>query len=98
MATCGEYELEQAIGWGRRATFFAARANGGEEAGVVIRRARSSERKFSQAFLRAAADQQAAALAGCRRLAPILAFEYDEAGFAYYATKRYETSLAEFLE
>jgi serine/threonine protein kinase len=97
MATCGEYELERAIGWGRRATFFIARTNGGGTS-VVIRRARTGERAFSQAFLRAAAEQQAAVGAGCRRLAPILAFECDETGFAFYATERYETSLAEFLE
>jgi hypothetical protein len=98
MAKCGEYELDRAIGWGRRATYFSARANGGGEVSFVIRRARSGERACSQAFLRAAAEQQAAVVAGCRRLAPIHAFECDESGFAYYATARYETSLAEFLE
>ena len=98
MATCGEYELERAIGWGRRGTFFAARASGASESSIVIRRARSGERVFAQAFLRAAAEQQAAVVAGCRRLAPIFAFEFDGRGFAYYATTRYETSLAEFIE
>ncbi len=98
MATCGEYELERAIGWGRRATFFAARASGAVESTIVIRRARSGERAFTQTFLRAAAEQQAAVVAGCRRLAPIFAFEFDGRGFAYYATTRYETSLAEFIE
>ena len=99
MATCGEYELERAIGWGRRATFFAARSSGTTgPAVIVIRRARMVERTHRHAFLRAAAEQQAAVGAGCRRLAPILAFDCDESGFAYYATARYETSLAEFLE
>ena len=99
MATCGEYELEKAIGWGRRATCFAARVSGaGGESTIVIRRARSAERAISQAFFRAAAEQQTAVGAGCRRLAPILSFERDESGFAFYATTRYETSLADFLE
>ena len=99
MATCGEYELERAIGWGRRSTFFSARAaNDRGPSLIVIRRARSGDRAFAQAFLRAAAEQQTAVMAGCRRLAPILAFEHDDAGFAFYATTRYETSLAEFLE
>jgi len=65
---------------------------------VVIRRARTVERTMRHAFLCAAAEQQAAVGAGCRRLAPILSFDCDETGFAYYATARYETSLAEFLE
>lgn len=99
MATCGEYELDRAIGWGRRSTFFSARTTGGTgPAVIVIRRARSVERSLSHAFLRAAAEQQTAVGAGCRRLAPILTFDRDETGFAYYATTRYETSLAEFLE
>lgn len=99
METCGEYKLDRAIGWGRRATFFTARAGeGGGDALIVIRRARSSERGFLQAFLRSAAEQQAAVAAGCRRLAPILAFEVDPFGFAYYATTRFEISLAEFLD
>ncbi|MEQ1851694.1 MAG: hypothetical protein ABMA01_08895, partial [Chthoniobacteraceae bacterium] len=100
MATCGNYELDRAIGWGRRATFFSARAGdgGGGDFLLVIRRARSGERGFSQAFLRSAADQQAAVGAGCRRLAPILSFEVDHCGFAYYATTRFEASLAEFLD
>ncbi len=99
MATCGEYELERAIGWGRRSTFFSARAsNDSGPSLIVIRRARSGDRTFSQDFLRAAAEQQTAVMAGCRRIAPILAFEHDDAGFAFYATTRYETSLAEFLE
>ena len=99
MATCGDYELEAAIGWGRRATFFAARTSGASgPAVIVIRRARMVERAHRHAFLRAAAEQQAAVGAGCRRLAPILAFDCDESGFAFYATARYETSLAEFLE
>ena len=99
MANCGDYELEAAIGWGRRATFFAARTSGAKgPALIVIRRARMVERTHRHAFLRAAAEQQAAVGAGCRRLAPILAFDCDESGFAFYATARYETSLAEFLE
>ncbi len=99
MATCGEYELERAIGWGRRSTFFSARASGnGGSTLVVIRRARSVERSHRHAFLRAAAEQQTAVSAGCRKIAPILAFDCDEAGFAYYATTHFETSLAEFLE
>ncbi len=99
MATCGEYELERAIGWGRRSTFFAARAiDDRGPALIVIRRARSAERIHRHSFLRAAAEQQAAVGAGCRRLAPILAFDCDETGFAFYATTRFETSLAEFLE
>ena len=99
MATCGEYELEAAIGWGRRATFFTARITGAKgPAIVVIRRARIVERAMRHAFLRAAAEQQAAVGAGCRRLAPILGFDCDDSGFAYYATARYETSVAEFLD
>ena len=99
MAKCGEYELDRAIGWGRRSTFFSARAiDDRGPALIVIRRARSGESAISQAFLRAAAEQQTAVAAGCRRIAPILAFERDEAGFPFYATTRYETSLAEFLE
>ena len=99
METCGEYELERAIGWGRRSTFFSARAiNDRGPALIVIRRARTVERNHRHAFLRAAAEQQTAVGAGCRRLAPILAFDCDESGFAFYATTRYETSLAEFLE
>ena len=99
MATCGDYELERAIGWGRRATFFSARMSGAKgPAVIVIRRARMVERAHRHAFLRAAAEQQAAVGAGCRRLAPILGFDCDESGFAFYATARYETSLAEFLE
>jgi len=99
MVTCGEYEIERAIGWGRRATFLAARtASTAGEFKLVIRLARSGERTFSQALLRSAAEQQAAVGAGCRRLAPILAFEIDARGFAYYATTRFETSLADFLD
>ena len=99
METCGEYELDKAIGWGRRSTFFAARAiNDRGPALIVIRRARTAERTHRHAFLRAAAEQQTAVIAGCRRLAPILAFDCDKTGFAFYATARYETSLAEFLE
>ncbi len=99
MATCGDYELDGAIGWGRRATFFAARiAGAGGPATAVVRRARMVEWKFRDAFLRAAAEQQAAVGAGCRRIAPILAFDCDEAGFPFYATARYETSAAEMLE
>src|SRR5205823_5335066 len=82
-----------------RATFFSARASG--RAGnslVVIRRARLAERSFSQNFLRAAAEQQTAVAAGCRRLAPILDFELDETGFAYYATVRYDTSLGDIID
>lgn len=99
MATCGEFELERAIGWGRRSTFFSARAISDRgPALIVIRRARTVERNQRHAFLRAAAEQQTAVGAGCRRLAPILAFDCDETGFAFYATTRFETSLAEFLE
>ncbi len=99
METCGEYELDRAIGWGRRATFFSARAiNDRGPALIVIRRARTVERNQRHAFLRAAAEQQTAVAAGCRKLAPILAFDCDETGFAFYATARFETSLAEFLE
>ena len=99
MATCGEYELEKAIGWGRRSTLFSARISGASgPASIVIRRARTVERTLCHAFLRAAAEQQTAVGAGCRRLAPILSFACDDTGFAYYATARYETSLAEFLE
>ncbi|MEO6787303.1 MAG: hypothetical protein ABI318_14315 [Chthoniobacteraceae bacterium] len=99
MTTCGEYELERAIGWGRHATFYSACAASRRGPSlIVIRRARTGERAYSQAFLRSAAEQQAAVGAGCRRLAPILTFEHDESGFAFYATTRYETSLAEFIE
>ena len=99
MARCGNYELDRAIGWGRRSTYFAARVDGaGGPPEFVIRRARTVDRRLSHAFMRAAAEQQAAVGAGCRRLAPIHAFDCDESGFAYYATIRYETSLAEFLE
>lgn len=99
MATCGEYELEKAIGWGRHSTFFSARILGAKgPVQIVVRRARVVERAVSHAFLRAAAEQEAAVGAGCRRLAPILGYDCDETGFAYYATARYETSLAEILE
>ena len=99
MARCGNYELDRAIGWGRRSTYFAARVNGANGPALhVIRRARTVERSMGHAFMRAAAEQQAAVEAGCRRLAPIFAFDCDESGFAYYATNRYETSLADFLE
>lgn len=99
METCGEYELDKAIGWGRRSTFFAARAiNDRGPALIVIRRARTAERTHRHEFLRAAAEQQAAVIAGCRRLAAILVFDCDRAGFAFYATTRYERSLAESLE
>ena len=99
METCGEYELERAIGWGRDATFFSARTSGARgPALIVVRRARSDKRKVGQDFLRAAAEQQAAVGAGCRRLAPILGFGFNESGFAYSATAFYDTSLADFLE
>ena len=97
MATCGEYELQRAVGWGRRGTFFLAQG-GGKDALVVIRRARSAERGFSQAFLRSAAEQQAAAEGGCSRIAPIRAFHVDASGFAWYATMRFEASLADFID
>ena len=99
MARCGNYELDRAIGWGRRSTYFAARVNGANGPALhVIRRARTVERSMGHSFMRAAAEQQAAVEAGCRRLAPIFAFDWDESGFAFYATNRYETSLADFLE
>jgi hypothetical protein len=65
---------------------------------IVIRRARLADRFFSQQFLRAAAEQQTAVEAGCRRLAPILDFELDETGFAYYATVQYDTSLGDLID
>lgn len=99
MSKCGPYHLERTIGWGRTATFFSARiddATGAAE--LVVRRARLAELKFSQNFLRAAAEQQAAIAAGCRQLAPILHFESDDDGFAYYATTHYATSLGLLLD
>ena len=99
MSKCGPYHLERTIGWGRKATFFSARIDGATGAAeLVVRRARLAERTFSQHFLRAAAEQHAASAAGCKQLAPILHFESDDEGFAYYATTHYETSLGHLLE
>src|SRR6266446_4466651 len=98
MSKCGGYELDKTVGWGRRAAFFSTRNGNAGNSPVVIRRARHAERSFSQQFLRAAAEQQTAVAAGCRRLAPILDFELDELGFAYYATTRYDTSLGDIIE
>ena len=99
MSRCGPYHLERTIGWGRNATFFSARIVGATgPAELVVRRARLAELKFSQHFLRAAAEQQAAVAEGCRQLAPILHFESDDDGFAYYATTHYATSLGLLLE